>query len=99
MFKNLYRCSYCDQHWSDIWDCVCNDNCPNCQKSYAPYKSVPLPPPELLQNETQIVYATVRIVIKKNHDILEVMEDVDYSFKHKAITETEIIDVKEEPGG
>jgi hypothetical protein len=32
--KNYY-CPDCDIHWSDVWDCLCDDKCPSCNCSYS----------------------------------------------------------------
>jgi len=31
-YLNQYRCPYCQTEWEDVWDCGCNDRCPNCNK-------------------------------------------------------------------
>ena len=36
---NQYRCPYCQIDWEDVWDCVCNDRCPDCNKEIEPYES------------------------------------------------------------
>ncbi len=39
-FLNHYRCPQCDYHWSDAWDCTCDDDCPNCgNRHISPYTS------------------------------------------------------------
>ena len=30
MFLNHYECPRCDYTWSDSWDCMVDDDCPNC---------------------------------------------------------------------
>ena len=38
-FLNQYRCPYCQTEWEDVWDCACNDRCPDCNKEIEPYES------------------------------------------------------------
>lgn len=38
-FTNYYSCDKCDTEWSDTWDCMCDDRCPNCNTSISPYES------------------------------------------------------------
>jgi len=38
-YLNHYRCPYCQTEWEDVWDCGCNDRCPNCNKEIEPYES------------------------------------------------------------
>ncbi|MCQ8180992.1 hypothetical protein U737_03350 [Methylomonas sp. LW13] len=38
-YLNQYRCPYCQTEWEDVWDCGCNDRCPNCNKEIEPYES------------------------------------------------------------
>jgi hypothetical protein len=37
-FLNLYKCP-CGEEWEDLWDCACNDKCPQCNKEIEPYYS------------------------------------------------------------
>jgi len=30
MFINHYECPRCDHAWSDVWSCMCDDDCPAC---------------------------------------------------------------------
>ena len=39
-YLNQYRCPYCQTEWEDVWDCGCNDRCPDCNKEIEPYESV-----------------------------------------------------------
>ncbi|WP_231890199.1 hypothetical protein [Methylomonas methanica] len=39
-YLNQYRCPYCQTEWEDVWDCACNDRCPDCNKEIEPYESV-----------------------------------------------------------
>lgn len=38
-YLNQYRCPYCQTEWDDVWDCGCNDRCPDCNKEIEPYES------------------------------------------------------------
>lgn len=38
-YLNHYRCDACDVEWDDQWDCACDDECPQCQRSLSPYLS------------------------------------------------------------
>ncbi len=38
-YLNQYRCPYCQTEWEDVWDCGCNDRCPDCNKAIEPYES------------------------------------------------------------
>ncbi len=38
-YLNQYRCPYCQTEWEDVWDCGCNDCCPDCNKEIEPYES------------------------------------------------------------
>lgn len=38
-YLNQYRCPYCQTEWEDMWDCGCNDRCPDCNKEIEPYES------------------------------------------------------------
>ena len=37
-YLNQYRCPYCKTEWEDVWDCGCNDRCPDCNKEIEPYE-------------------------------------------------------------
>lgn len=39
-FVNKYCCSDCNVQWEDVWSCMCDDKCPNCNKEIEPYKSL-----------------------------------------------------------
>lgn len=41
LFKNSYDCP-CGTHWTDDWDCMCDDRCPSCNTSCSPTSSVEL---------------------------------------------------------
>ncbi len=38
-YLNQYRCPYCQTEWEDVWDCGCNDRCPDCNKEIEPFAS------------------------------------------------------------
>lgn len=38
-YLNQYRCPYCQTEWEEVWDCGCNDRCPDCNKEIEPYES------------------------------------------------------------
>lgn len=38
-YLNQYRCPYCQTEWEDVWDCTCNDRCPDCNKEIEPFES------------------------------------------------------------
>ena len=38
-YLNQYRCPYCQTEWEDVWDCGCNDRCPDCNKEIEPHES------------------------------------------------------------
>lgn len=38
-FINYYECSECGETWEDVWSCMCNDRCPNCNSEIEPYES------------------------------------------------------------
>jgi hypothetical protein len=39
-FRNFYRCPYCSTEWEDVWDSMCDDDCPACEERHiSPYKS------------------------------------------------------------
>lgn len=29
-FLNHYDCYRCGTHWTDVWSCTCDDECPEC---------------------------------------------------------------------
>jgi hypothetical protein len=37
---NFYKHDECESHWADLWDCGCNDECPNCGAEIEPYASL-----------------------------------------------------------
>lgn len=41
LYENYYECD-CGCTWVDIWDCECNDRCPECNKEIEPYESIEL---------------------------------------------------------
>ena len=39
-YLNYYRCPLCEEEWEDKWDCMVDDECPNCKcRNIPPYKS------------------------------------------------------------
>ena len=36
-YLNYYR--HCGVEWSDVWSCMCNDRCPECNCEIEPYES------------------------------------------------------------
>jgi hypothetical protein len=38
LYLNYYRCT-CGKRWIDLWNCMCNDRCPECRKEIEPYRS------------------------------------------------------------
>ena len=35
-YTNHYYCANCEASWADVWDCMCNDRCPVCNKEIVP---------------------------------------------------------------
>ena len=46
--------------------------------------------------ETRTVYITVALEIKEDADIADVINEMDYDFKHEAIVDMEITDIDTE---
>ncbi|WP_019584512.1 hypothetical protein [Thioalkalivibrio sp. ALE16] len=38
-FENYYFCRRCNLEWIDEWDCMCDDECPDCGTPHTPYHS------------------------------------------------------------
>jgi hypothetical protein len=39
-FLNFYECDRCGHKWTDVWSCMCDDDCPECgARHMTPYKS------------------------------------------------------------
>ena len=38
-YENHYKCPYDGAEWADVWDCACNDKCPQCNAEIEPFKS------------------------------------------------------------
>ena len=39
-YHNYYKCPQCETEWEDDWDCMVDDECPECgQRHISPYKS------------------------------------------------------------
>ena len=45
---------------------------------------------------TKIVEITVKLVLKEDADVQEVVSEMDYQFTHPAIVDTEVVDVNNE---
>ena len=39
LYLNHYKCSVCGCEWTDEWDCMCDDRCPECDTSISPNMS------------------------------------------------------------
>ena len=33
-FRNHYTCPECQHTWTDVWDSMCDDDCPNCGRRH-----------------------------------------------------------------
>ncbi len=43
-FINHYHCPRCEEDWTDIWDAMCDDDCPHCgYRHISPFNSEDLP--------------------------------------------------------
>ena len=51
VFQNFYECSQCGTIWTDEWDCMCDDHCPNCKAETEPYHSVEIGPPPTFRKD------------------------------------------------
>ena len=40
-YLNKYECE-CGCEWDDVWDCMCNDRCPDCNRETNPKESIDL---------------------------------------------------------
>lgn len=39
-FQNWYRCPECKTEWNDVWDSMCDDECPECgERDISPHYS------------------------------------------------------------
>lgn len=39
LIRSFYSCPECDTQWEDVWDCACDDSCPECHASdISPYE-------------------------------------------------------------
>jgi hypothetical protein len=36
-YNSSYRHAACDEEWTSIWDCACDDECPSCGASVSPH--------------------------------------------------------------
>lgn len=57
-YLNQYRCPYCQTEWEDVWDCACNDRCPDCNKEIEPFESSLLDG-ELVETESPVEEAAL----------------------------------------
>ena len=52
-YLNMYKCSDCNHSWSDEWNCMCDDRCPECNTAMTPYESIDITSAEeLADSET-----------------------------------------------
>lgn len=46
-YRNFYHCYECDHEWTDDWDAMPDDDCPNCgARHVSPYKTEDIPEDE-----------------------------------------------------
>jgi hypothetical protein len=38
-FEKEHRCETCGKTWTDVWDCLCNDDCPECGAEIEPHRA------------------------------------------------------------
>jgi hypothetical protein len=38
-YVNYYRCPTDGMRWVDVWSCMCNDKCPDCNIEVEPFRS------------------------------------------------------------
>ena len=50
MFINHYYCIECNYAWECVWECVCNDHCPKCDKEIEPELSEDVTPQKAKKN-------------------------------------------------
>jgi hypothetical protein len=41
-YENNYTCPICKVSWVDVWSCMCNDKCPECDAEITPLYSIEL---------------------------------------------------------
>lgn len=42
-YLNTYQCPKCSHVWNDVWDCGCDDDCPECgNRAITPVMSEPV---------------------------------------------------------
>lgn len=39
VFRNYYACKRCHVEWETVWDSMCEDECPKCEKPFTPVRS------------------------------------------------------------
>lgn len=49
-YENQYECSNCSTYWEDIWSCMCDDRCPNCNTVCSPLTSIDLIGDEVIEH-------------------------------------------------
>lgn len=55
MYLNYYECSYCGHEWTDEYDSMCDDDCPNCKERHiTPFKSEVIPESKGFQGSTEM---------------------------------------------
>jgi len=52
MYINYYYCENCDMYWQDMWSCMCNDRCGNCDTEIEPFQSDDIDDIEIIRKET-----------------------------------------------
>lgn len=50
-FINFYLCDRCKFTWQDEWDCMCDDRCPECNRSISPLYSIDYSPRQINVSE------------------------------------------------
>jgi len=78
LYEKHYICTECGTEWNDIWDCLCDDCCPNCDAS-------------MQVAEHRIVEAEITEVFDcpdcRGHRLEEVMDGVVVSSRVEKIDE------------
>ena len=58
-YLNHYRCNTCKQKWEEVWDSMCDGECPQCGHAFTPYKSddlTPNPMPREINDAIQTIF-------------------------------------------
>ncbi|NJA08210.1 hypothetical protein HC024_21130 [Methylococcaceae bacterium WWC4] len=77
-YLNQYRCPYCQTEWEDVWDCGCNDRCPDCNKEIEPYESALI---EGESAETELPFeepASANVTAARVNRFFVVSYEIDY---------------------